>query len=196
MRRVWGLISLLIAPAVMVGCSGREKPIIHPGEITSRQQQSHLRKRVTSLLEKRSYHRAIELMRSRKQPGTPVAGMGREYIMAINGLIADGEESFSRGNYANAGNSFKWALEAYPSVPSLRERVRQDPKYLKNQMEICSSRLMEQGLMEYRRGNLENAIRKWKEVVTFDPGHMEAKKAIETATDQLRALQEMEKLHQ
>jgi hypothetical protein len=51
---------------------------------------------------------------------------------------------------------------------------------------------MEQGLMEYRRGSLENAIRKWKELVAFDPGHQEAKKALETATAQLRALQKME----
>jgi tetratricopeptide (TPR) repeat protein len=196
MRGVCGLISLLLVLSGLVGCPSREKTITHTGEITSDQQQTLFRKKIASLLEKRSYRRAIELMSGGNQPGSPAAGMGREYITAINGLITVGEEFLSRGDYAVAGQSFKWALESYPVEPSLRDRIRLDPKQLKKQMDTCSSRLMEQGLMEYRRGNLENATRKWKEIIAFDPGHKEAKKAIETATAQLRTLQNMEKLRQ
>jgi len=188
-----GLISLLLALAGLVACSGQEKAVIPVGESRAGQQQAILRNKVAALLEKKNYRRAIELMTDGHQPGSPPARMGREYVAAINGLAAAGEESLSRGDYAVAGQSFKLALESYPTEPSLRERMMRDPKQLKKQMDTCSNRLMEQGLMEYRRGNMENAIRKWKELVAFDPGHHEAKKALETATAQLRALQKMER---
>jgi len=194
MRGACALISLLVALAGLVACAGPEKKtVIHGGESPANRQQAILRNKVATLLEKRSYRRAIELMTDAHLPGSPAAGMGREYLTAINGLIAAGEEDLSRGDYAVAGQSFKWALDYYPAEPSLRERMRRDQKQLKMQMDTCSNRLMEQGFMEYRRGNLEKAIRNWKEIVAFDAGHKEAKKSIETATAQLRALHNMEK---
>ena len=48
---------------------------------------------------------------------------------------------------------------------------------------------MEQGLEEYRRGKLESAIKRWKELLAISPGHQEAKKALDTATVQLQTLQ-------
>jgi hypothetical protein len=195
MRGVCWFISLLLALAAMVACSSQEKAIVQSGETPANQQQAVLRKKVAALLEKKSYHRAIELMGGRSHPGTPAAGMEREYLMAINGLITAGEDSLSQGDYAVAGQSFRWVLDSYPVEPSLRGKVRRDPKQVRKQLETCASRLMEQGLMEYRNGNLENAINRWKEIIAFDTGHKEAKKAIETATVQLRALQNMEKRH-
>jgi len=196
MRRATGLGVLLLALAGLAGCATREKTVKPSGEITAEQRQKILHRKVASLLEKKSYRRAIELMCGENQPGYPVAGMGREYVTAVNGLVATGEESLSRGECGAAGLSFRWALDAYPAEPSLREKVVRDPKQVRGMMDGCSNSLMEQGLLEYRRGNLESAIRKWKEIVAFDPGNKEAKKSIETATAQLRTLQNMEKSRQ
>lgn len=157
------------------------------------QQQAHQRKKVTALIEKGSYRRALELMGGRSHPGHPTAGMEREYITAIDKMIAAGEESFSRGEYAAAGQSFKCTLDYYPADPTLRKMAQSEPNQIKARLEECSNHLMEQGLQEYRRGNLENAIKKWKGLIAFNGGHKEARKAIETATIQLRALQGMEK---
>ena len=196
MRGVCRSIFVLLTVAWLLGCSSHEKTIVHTGkEISSDQKQALLRKKVAALLEKKSYRRAVEVMSGGHQPGIPAAGMGKEYISAINGLIAAGEEALARGDYAAAGHSFKWAAEDYPAESSLRQRIKWDPKQLKKQLDICSNRLMEQGLMEYRRGNLEKAIQKWKEIVAFDPGNMEAKKSLETAEAQLKALQKMDKHH-
>jgi len=196
MRRASWLISLLMVLMGMVACSGPEKSTMPNGEMSADQQQTVLRGKVTALLEKRSYRRAIELMSNRNHPGSPAVGMEKEYLTAINGLIATGEEFHSHGDYEAAGQSFRAALDFYPVKSSLRGRVKLDPQQLKKQLETCASRLLDQGLIEYRNGNLQNAIRKWKEIVVFDADHKEALKAIETATVQLRSLKDIEKPRQ
>jgi len=196
MRRAGWLISSLILLTFMVACSGPEKAIMPGGEISVDQQQTVLRRKVAALLEKKSYRRAIELMSSRNHPGSPAAGMEKEYLTAINGLIATGEEALSHGDYAAAGQSFRAVLDFYPVKTSLRGRVKRDPARLRKQLDVCTYGLMEQGLMEYRSGNLQNAIRIWKGILVFDAGDQEALKAIETATVQLRELQNMDKQRQ
>jgi len=42
----------------------------------------------------------------------------------------------------------------------------------------------------YREGNIGNAISLWKSILTFDPGNASIKKAIDTATTQLKNLQQ------
>jgi hypothetical protein len=193
MRKACRIISLVVVLAGLPACSSKEKVIIQSGEMSYEQQQANLRKKVAALLEKKSYRRAIELMTDRKQPGSPAAGMEKEYIQAVNGVIAAGEESLSRGDNAAAGQSFRLALDSYPVQASLRGKIRRNQAQLRKQLETSGNRLLEQGFMEYRSGNLETAIRKWKEIIVFDPGHKEALKAIDTATVQLRVLRNMEK---
>ena len=191
------MVSLLLALAGLAGCSAQQKLVTaEPPVVQKDQQQLLLRKKVTALLGKGSYRRALELMGATNRPGTTVAGLEREYVSAVNGLIAVGDEHFAIGDYGTAGNSFKWALDSYPADPALRERLRREPKQLKAQLEICSNRLMEEGLQEYRRGNLESAIRKWKTLTAFNADHLEAKKAIATASVQLRALHALENRQQ
>lgn len=201
MRGVRGQIILLLALTGMVSCSSRDKVLVDsadeklqqaPPSVKNYQQPSPLRKKVASLLEKRNYRRAIELMGDRNQLNRPVAGMEKEYILAVNGLLEAGEAALNRGDCAVAGHAFKWALDAYPAEPSLRRNIRWNPKKVKKHMETCSNRLMDQGLQEYRRGDLESAIRTWKGIIAFNAGHKEARKAIETATIQMRSLQNLD----
>jgi len=198
MRGAVRIFLLLLALAELGGCSGHKRAVMtaEPLPAQKDQQQLLLRNKVTSLMGKGNYRRAIELMCRNKHPGSPAAGLEQEYVAAVNGLVAAGEEYFTHGDYATAGRSFKWAIDSYPADPALWERLRWEPKQLKAHLEICSNRLMEEGLQEYRRGNLESAIRKWKGLIAFNAGHREAKKAIATATVQLRALKTMENQQQ
>jgi hypothetical protein len=189
--RTSGVRILFLAAALgLAACSSQESALVKTAEVAvvpRRQPQvSPLRKKVLSLLERKSYRQAIELMSGRTHEG-----LAREYVLAINGLLGVGDDAFSLGDYAAAGRSFKGALDAFPVAPSLREQVSHDPKHIRSCLEICANRTMEQGLKEYRRGRLESAIGKWKGLLTFNPGHQEAKKAIDTATVQLQALQSM-----
>ncbi len=54
----------------------------------------------------------------------------------------------------------------------------------------CSSNLSQHALAEYRKGNLAEAISIWKSILAFDPGDEIYVKAIDTATVQLKNLQQ------
>jgi len=46
-------------------------------------------------------------------------------------------------------------------------------------------------LTEYRRGDVPAAIAGWKTILSYDPGHEEAARSLETATKQLETLKKM-----
>lgn len=53
----------------------------------------------------------------------------------------------------------------------------------------CSDRLSERALKQYRQGNLPAAISLWKNILEYEPGNASVKKALDTATTQLKNLQ-------
>lgn len=195
MRFCIAQLILLAAVFGLAACSGKESILVKPAgvaqqraaDMQKRQQQvSSLRRKVVSQLEKKNYRQAIELMNGRNHEG-----LEKEYIQALNGLLEEGDNALSHGEYVVAARSFKTVLDAYPAVHSSRERLSHDPKQIRTNLEICVNRLMEQGFEEYRRGRLENAIRKWKDVLTTSPEHPQAKKSLDTATIQLQTLQNL-----
>jgi tetratricopeptide (TPR) repeat protein len=195
MKTSCGRILLLAATIGLAACSGRDGALIKPAgdgqnpasAVPKRSQQIPLlRRKVVALLEKKNYRQAIKLMNGKNREG-----LEREYILAVNGLLEVGNDAFSSEDYAAAARAFKEVLNAYPVEPSLRDRVSQDPKRIRALQEACVNRMMEQGLEEYRRGRLENAIRKWKALLAISPGHQEAKKALDTATVQLQSMKNM-----
>jgi hypothetical protein len=191
MRTRGSRIILLAATVWLAACSSQEsalvKPAREPAAVPKRQPQvSPLRRKVVSLLEKKNYRQALELMNGRNREG-----LEREYVLALSGLLQAGDDAFASGDYGTAGRAYKAALSAYPVDPALRDRVGHDPKRIRAIMDTCVNRMMEQGLEEYRRGNLESAIVRWRALLAIRPGHQEAKKALDTATVQLQALQRM-----
>ncbi|OGP78142.1 MAG: hypothetical protein A2V86_03085 [Deltaproteobacteria bacterium RBG_16_49_23] len=48
-------------------------------------------------------------------------------------------------------------------------------------IESCRKILFENGLAQYRSGNLNQAISVWRSILTFDPQNQEVKKAVDTA---------------
>lgn len=188
-------VTLLVAVCGLVACSRQDSVLVKPAETVQshpavipkpQPQVSPLRKKVLSLLEKKNYSQALELMNGRKHEG-----LEREYVLAVNGLLLAANDAFALGDFASAGRSYRGVLDAYPLAPALRDRVSHNPKQIRTNLETCASRTMEQGLEEYRGGRLESAIKKWKGLLTFSPGHLEARKAIDTATVQLQALHNM-----
>ncbi|HEX9021606.1 MAG TPA: hypothetical protein VF903_10150, partial [Nitrospirota bacterium] len=57
-------------------------------------------------------------------------------------------------------------------------------------LEDCGSHLSQRALAEYRKGNLAEAISIWKSILAFDPANGSIMKAIDTATIQLKNLQQ------
>ena len=192
-----GIVPFILFAAAfgLSGCSSKESVLVKPAGVTQQSaadiqkrqlQVLSLRRKVVSLLEKKNYLQAIELMNGRNHEGVE-----KEYVLALNGLLEVGDDALSQGDFAAAARSFKAVLDAHPADHSARERLRHDPKQIRSNLEICTNRLMEQGIEEYRRGRLESAIRTWKVVLSISPGHQQATKSIDTATIQLKALQNL-----
>jgi tetratricopeptide (TPR) repeat protein len=209
MKTSGALLMLLMAVLGLAACTSQDAAVVKQAEFVQRPaavvqhpvsveqkpvtveqkrqpQVSALRRKVLPLLEKKNYRQAVELMSGRYHED-----LEKEYIQAINGLLEVGDDAFSLGDYERAAQTFKVVLNAYPAEPSLRERISHNPKKIRACMETCVDRMMEQGLEEYRRGRLKSAIIKWKVLLTISPGHEAAKKAIDTATIQLQALQNL-----
>ncbi len=148
---------------------------------------------VTLLLEKQRYVSALDLVTKGGEAGHPLPGLEKEYITALNRLLEMAAQEVVRKNYAAAGQFLKRVMVNFPADPELKNRMKWPYEHIAATLNSCSSHLMEEGLMEYRKGNLNNALKVWKKLLAFNPEYKEAKKAIETTSTQLHSLQSLEK---
>jgi tetratricopeptide (TPR) repeat protein len=111
------------------------------------------------------------------------------YIKAIEHIKKNADAAFVKEEYASAGFMYHTLLNNCQHAKSFVSSLSFDKDYLSNRVESCSKILLEKGLVQYREGNLKEAISIWKTILTFDPENGEVKKAIETATIQLKNLQ-------
>ena len=95
----------------------------------------------------------------------------KEFALAgrIDGLLLKNLESFEGLAMADGGAGL--------SREELEDAIRQ-----------CTAAMTLDGLGEYRKGNLENAIAIWEELLSFDPANPEVRKAVETARAQMAKL--------
>ena len=153
------------------------------GTMEKRDEKALLRQKANVLLNRKEYAQVLNLIGREKRDELMV-----EYCMALNGLIASGEEKFQKEQYEQAGMAFRKVLNSYPEKKNQREKVDRSRTWIESRLEASSERLMIQGLSEYRGGKLEGAIETWKKILLFNPEDRAAKKAIETAATQQRNL--------
>ncbi len=184
---------LLLVFVLLPACTSHHRIPSAEGkyQLSQERRLAVLRKKVNPLLKKKHFRRALELVCERHQANQPLDGMEKEYIVAVNGLLEIGEDAMSSSDYGFAGQNFKAVLDAYPAESKLVGKIKSSEKGLKAYLETCSNELMEQGLEQYRRGELEKAIKTWKTIIVFSADHKGAEKAISTATVQEKSLNEM-----
>ena len=153
------------------------------GTMEKRNEKALLGQKASALLNRKEYAQVLNLIGRDKRDE-----FFAQYCLALNGLIASGEEKFQKDQYNQAGMAFRKVLNAYPEKKAQRENVDRSRTWVEAHLEASSERLMIQGLLEYRAGRLEGAIETWKKILLFSPEDRAAKKAIETATIQQRNL--------
>lgn len=125
------------------------------------------------------YEAAINIYRSllSQYPGDrTVNGKLNETLEAAKDSA---DSQFRNKDYSGAGEIY--SLLENNSPAESRQGIKEKKK-------LCSKMLMEEGLMEYRQGNLDRALLKWRSVLKFDPENDEVKKAADTASVQLKNL--------
>lgn len=96
-------------------------------------------------------------------------------------------------DYSSAGQ----ALSSLSRNMDLFEKISPPPlsrPAIEKEIDTCRMELTRKGLEHYRKGNLTEAIAIWKDLLAFDPDNLEIRKAVETATEQLKKIKKEELL--
>jgi tetratricopeptide (TPR) repeat protein len=139
----------------------------------------------------KNYERAVELFAAawKESPGYP--GLEEDFPKALSSLKAEGDEAFRHGRMEESGRRWSAALR-YLSHPAVKGNSFPFTKNdLRANIDKLSANLMEKGLIEYRKGNLEAAIAVWKSILSYEPAHAEAARSVKTASTQLENLKKI-----
>ncbi|MEK6699352.1 MAG: hypothetical protein AABZ10_09985 [Nitrospirota bacterium] len=123
----------------------------------------------------------------RKYPGD--RGLLKYYLEAAEDIRDAADDAFDKEEFAVSGRTYAVLLRNYPHLKEIARDLSFDRKYLRARLQECSDRLSERALTKYRQGNLSAAISLWKSILEFEPGNAVVKKAIDTATTQLKNLE-------
>lgn len=149
-------------------------------------------RQIESLVQKGNYTEAIELIRDADKKSTSEIQRSASYIAAINGLTDSGMHYYKEGDYKRAGSTFKCVIAHRSHDSAIKSKYKKTAEQIRSLIINCEDRMMEQGLAKYRDGNLGDAIAIWKEILKLNSNHTEAKKALKTATVQLKNLKKIE----
>lgn len=121
-----------------------------------------------------------------KHPGD--RGWLRYYLETAEDIREAADDAFDKGEFAISGRAYAVLLRNYLHFQKIDGDLSFDGKYLQARLKECSDRLSEHALTQYRQGNLTAAIALWKNILEFEPENVSVRKAIETASTQLKNL--------
>ncbi len=143
---------------------------------------------INRLLEEGEALAVLELIGQERQQGTSEKKLAVEYPLALNGVIEQGQSLLAGNRPGQAGKLFRSVLNSLPESSDLLSNVILISGELESKIELCGKQLMEQGLIVYRAGQLDDAIEVWEQILAFDTQHQAGRKAIQTAKVQLTNL--------
>jgi tetratricopeptide (TPR) repeat protein len=144
---------------------------------------------VSSHLKVGDFRKAVDLCKEvyKKYPQDSTVRNG--YIRTLESIKTNGDRAFDGRDFALAGSVYEIVLRNVSSVSHLNGSLSFSKEGLTEKISNCKKVLFENGLKQYRSGNLNQAISLWKSILTFDPENREIKKAVNMATLQLENLQ-------
>ena len=141
-------------------------------------------------LEAGKFQRAIDICKEiyQKYPQDPTVRNG--YIKTLESIKSGGDGAFEKSDFALAGYVYEILLKNVSSVDRLNGSFSFNREDLTTRIRDCKKILFENGLEQYRSGNLNQAISLWKSILAFDPENQEIKKAVDMAILQSKNLKE------
>lgn len=134
------------------------------------------------------HERALELFAAAWKEEPDHAAVAREFDGALLALKKNGDAAFAKGKPEDAGKRWMGTLR-YLQHPAAKGKAYPFTRSeVQARIHRLTDGLMEKGLLDYRRGNIESAIAGWKTILAYDPSNVEAAKSLATATTQLEKL--------
>ena len=150
------------------------------------------KQQINRLLEATDFPAALVLIRQEVGRGIGEKDLQEQYLSALNGTIDLGESALTAHHPKQAGLMFRVALNNFPKAAELTGKADLTSSALNEKINLCADKLMENGLVAYRTGNLSKAIEEWQKISSFYPQHQASQKAIQTANIQLANLKKIE----
>jgi tetratricopeptide (TPR) repeat protein len=141
-------------------------------------------------IRKRDFDGALGVYDAALRKYTGDRGLLKDYLNAAEDILDAADDALDREEFAASGRTYAVLLRNYPHFQDIHRELSFDRDYLEARLKECSDRLSERALVQYRQGNLHAAISLWKNILEFDPRNVGVKKAIDTATAQLKNLQQ------
>ncbi|MBI5419081.1 MAG: hypothetical protein HZA60_03235 [Deltaproteobacteria bacterium] len=139
----------------------------------------------------KNHERALEQFAAAWKENSGYPAVARDFPEALEGLKRAGDEALRQGRPEDAGKRWEAVLR-YLGHPAAKGKTLSFTKgELQKEIDKLSASLMEKGLVEYRKGNLEAAIATWRSILAYNPSHAEAARSVQTATTQLQNLKKI-----
>ncbi len=138
------------------------------------------------------FRKAVDLCKEmyHKYPQDDIVRAG--YVRTIESIKTSGDRAFTERDFALAGCVYEVVLRSISSMNHLNGSFSFSREGLAARIRNCRKILFENGLEQYRSGNLNQAISLWKSILAFDPENREIKRAVDMATLQYSNLQKAE----
>jgi tetratricopeptide (TPR) repeat protein len=117
----------------------------------------------------------------------PAQSAGLRRIMEETRRLAD--KALARKDFVAAGKGYAALSREYPLARQAGLSLTFSLNDAQEGLKSCRAQLTREGLDQYRKGNLAEAIAIWQGLLQFDPENVEILKAMDTATEQLKKLQ-------
>ena len=176
-------VGAVVIACVVTACSpsaGRREPPAKPVEPAAVD--------VNSYIAKGNYAAALDILSARYDKDRGNAEARDAFSRTLQEVRSKGDDAFARGQYEKAGVTYRLLLKHLSGDNGIARNLPFSSGYLSGRIEKCAKTLTDSGLARYGAGDLENAIRIWNSVLAFDPDNVDVKRAVETATVQLKTL--------
>ena len=148
-------------------------------------------KQTQSFLRTRDFQGGIDLYKSLIQQYPSDKMVRNRYVSLLESIKGQADHDFERKDFAPAGRAYRILLKNYSSLNHLKRFLSYHTGLLETGIQTCRRTLFENGLEQYRSGDLNQAISIWKSILTFDPENQEVKRATDKAIFQIESLKKI-----
>jgi len=138
-------------------------------------------KEAQSFLKSGDFQKGIDIYRGLFQQYPWDKTVRNRYVSLLGLIKGQADLDFKRKDFAPAGRTYRILLKNYSSFSHLEGFLSYNARLLDAGIETCRKIMFEEGLEQYRSGNLSQAISIWRNILTFDPENLEVKKATDKA---------------
>ncbi len=132
--------------------------------------------------------KALELYKAAYAEYDNDASVSAALRKAMEDIKRRADEAEAKEDYISAGKGYSLLIADYALYKKLNPLPLFSKDALEEGIKKCRVQLTQKGLEQYRKKNLAEAIVLWRGILLFDPNNIEIKKAIDTATEQLKKL--------